>query len=246
MAHEATAHDRELSALRRRVAHKTADWLADFGLMLWQANWLDDAVSGLATVTQMVGQIGQEASDAYEKERYYAGSCLTRQLVEAHYLLAYFASDSSQPGRWLGATKNRLEKSFKPAKLRELGGFDGHDYQVHCSWGGHPTPQAKWLLPDHQPLASPELHWVDLQQHMTDSVLCSIRAAGKLNEDDSLTDALGDRFEMPPETLFEWMESDPLAKKLKLADAATVVGPYLLNSQVPPPPPLSAYDSLNG
>jgi hypothetical protein len=194
----------ELSVLRRQVAHETADWLAGFGLLLWRVNWLDDGVAGSAVATQMVGQIGQEAADAYDKERYYAGSCLTRQLVEAHYLLAYFESDTSQAARWRRASKNRLDKSFKPSKLREVLGMDGGEYRTHCALGGHPTPQAAWLLPDHQPLADQELHWVDLQQHLTDAVIRSLRAAAALGAE-RLGNSLAEGFEQPPSSIAEWL-----------------------------------------
>lgn len=148
----------ELSGLRHRAAQDSANWLARFGLLLWRTNWLDDAMVSLAIATQMVGEIGQEAADAYDNQRYYAGSCLTRQLVEAHFLLAYFRMDPTQAARWRTASKSRLDKAFRPTKLRELGGFYGKDYQVHCSLGGHPTPQAAWLLPDHEPLVEREMH----------------------------------------------------------------------------------------
>jgi len=54
-----------------------------------------------ALLTQMVGQLGQEAADACDRERWYAAAPLTRQIVEVHYLSAVFRDDAPQRARWL-------------------------------------------------------------------------------------------------------------------------------------------------
>lgn len=217
----------EVGELRRQAARQTAGWLASFGLLLWRSNLVDDAVAGVAVVTQMVGQLGQGAVDAFDRDRFYAGSCMTRQLVEAHYLLLYFATDVEQAARWRRASKNRLEKSFRPSKLRHELGADGGDYQVHCALGGHPTPQAAWLLPDHKPLVDREVSWVDLQQHLTDAVHASLNAAKELG--DRLNGVPGVTYEEPPAIIAHWIELDPLARRVNLTDAARIMGRYLIS-----------------
>lgn len=59
----------DLAVLRSRVCHLTADWLADAGKHLWVDSWMlrDQGNEAVTLVTQMVGQFGQEAADAFDR-----------------------------------------------------------------------------------------------------------------------------------------------------------------------------------
>jgi len=73
-------------------------------------------------------------------QRWYAATALTRQIVEAHYLMAVFRDDASQRSRWLNASTNRIEKSFRPSQMREASGFKPSEYKQHCTLGWAPEP----------------------------------------------------------------------------------------------------------
>src|SRR3546814_10224515 len=77
--------DDDLSARRSQICHLAADWLAGAGDSLWVSAWAtqDNDTEAVALLTQMVGQLGQEAADAFDHERWYAATALTRQIVEA-------------------------------------------------------------------------------------------------------------------------------------------------------------------
>src|SRR3546814_5019822 len=80
-------------------------------------------------------------------------------------LMAVFRDDASQRGRWLTASTNRIEKSFRPGQMRQAAGFSHSEYKQHCTWGGHPNPSARWLLPNHRGKRSEE-HTSELQSLM--------------------------------------------------------------------------------
>ncbi|MFA4051889.1 hypothetical protein [Mycobacteroides chelonae] len=165
--------DAELRAIRSEVCHLAADWLAAAGNDLWVSSWAikNPDLEAVALLTQMVGQLGQEAIDAFERERWYAATALTRQIVEANYLMAMFRIDPPQRRRWLNASNNRIVKSFRPNKMRQIAGFDAREYSQHCSWGGHPNPSARWLLPNHNTgAAHPGALAADLAMHLTEGV----------------------------------------------------------------------------
>ena len=81
------AYADELRLLRSEICHRAADWLAAAGNSLWVSAWAtkDDGTEAVALLTQMIGQLGQEAADAFDRGRWYAATALTRQIVEAHY-----------------------------------------------------------------------------------------------------------------------------------------------------------------
>src|SRR3546814_20143056 len=122
----------------------------------------------------MVGQRGQEAADAFDHERWYAATALTRQIVEAHYLMAVFRDDASQRGRWLTASTNRISKSFRPGPMLQAAWFSHSEYKQHCTWGDHTIPHARWPLPNPRGQAHPSAtmadSWLPLpeQQEATD------------------------------------------------------------------------------
>lgn len=163
----------ELRAIRSQLCHLAADWLTAAGDSLWTSAWAtkNADVEAVALVTQMVGQLGQEAADAFDRERWYAATALTRQIVEAHYLMAVFRDDPTQRARWLTASDNRIEKSFRPGQMRQAAGFDVGEYKQHSAWGGHPNPSARWLLPNHSGgEVHPSVLAADLAMHLTEVV----------------------------------------------------------------------------
>lgn len=232
----------ELHEMRVRVCSEVSAWLASHGVSLWQFGYFaeSDDIIGLGVASQMVGQVGEEAVDAFVRERWYAGSCLVRQVVEAQYLLAYFASDTKQAGRWLNATPGRLQKSFRPSALRAAGGFSGTDYALHCRWGGHPTPEAKHMLPNHELLAHSDFLWIDLAQHLSeaahyialataDSPLVLETFAGLTPEEN---EELGEVIHGPPRPITEWRNLDPLAERLP-RELSREEGPALVGDMIP-------------
>ena len=73
----------DLATLRSQVCHLAADWLAAAGDHLWTSGHLmkEDETEAVGVVVQIIGQLGQEAADAFDRGRHYAGSALARQIV---------------------------------------------------------------------------------------------------------------------------------------------------------------------
>jgi len=212
--------DDDLSALRSRICHLAADWLARAGDSLWVSAWAtqDNDTEAVALLTQMVGQLGQEAADAFDRERWYAATALTRQIVEAHYLMAVFRGDASQRGRWLTASTNRIEKSFRPGQMRGAGGFSPSEYKQHCTWGGHPNPSARWLLPNHTGRVDPSVLMADLGMHLTETVDLLVAVLKTIPSADALVAYLPPQDDLP-DTYRRWRAEDPLSERVKIPDS---------------------------
>jgi hypothetical protein len=210
----------ELRALRSEVCHLAADWLACAGDSLWVSAWAtqDRDSEALALLTQMVGQLGQAAADAFDRERWYAANSLVRQIVEAHYLMAVFRDDPSQRQRWLSASTNRIEKSFRPGQMRQAGGFKPGEYKQHCTWGGHPNPSARWLLPNHAGQVDPVVLFADLGLHLTESVDLLVDVLKTIPNAEALAEHLPPQGELP-ETYRRWRSLDSLSGRVKLPDS---------------------------
>jgi hypothetical protein len=83
---------------------------------------------------------------------------------------------------------------FAPRRIRELfrGRFVPAEYHVHCQLGGHPSPQARTLLPTHS-LASPvDLLWKDLALHLSRMWETLLESMGVLQCADYLPGGLTD------------------------------------------------------
>ncbi|KRF19878.1 hypothetical protein [Nocardioides sp. Soil796] len=212
--------DDDLSALRSQICHLAADWLAGAGDSLWVTAWAtqDSDTEAVALLTQMVGQLGQEAADAFDRERWYAATALTRQIVEAHYLMAVFRDDASQRGRWLSASTNRIEKSFRPGQMRQAGGFSPSEYKQHCTWGGHPNPSARWLLPNHTGKVHPSILMADLGMHLTETVDLLVAVLKMIPSADALVEHLPPQGDLP-DTYRQWRAEDPLSGRVKIPDS---------------------------
>lgn len=206
-----------LRDLRSLVCHLAADWLADAGDSLWVSAWVtkDHDAEAVALVAQMAGQLGQEATDAFDRERWYAAVALTRQIVEAHYLMAVFRDDPSQRQRWLNASTNRVEKSFRPGQMRQAGGFKASEYKQHSAWGGHPNPSARWLLPNHQGGVHPGILVSDLATHLTESVDLFVSVIDTMPNAQALARFVPSQGNLS-ETCHRWRSEDPLSGRFTL------------------------------
>lgn len=206
-----------LRGLRSLVCHLAADWLAEAGQLLWVDSWArkDRDTEAVALVAQMAGQLGQEAADAFDRERWYAAVALTRQIVEAHYLMAVFRDDPMQRRRWLDASTNRIEKSFRPGQMRQAGGFKASEYKQHSAWGGHPNPSARWLLPNHRGGVHPGILVSDLATHLTEAVDLLVSVIDTVPNAQALASNLPSQGDLS-ETCQRWRSEDPLSGRFTL------------------------------
>lgn len=206
----------ETRHLRSEVSHLAANWLTDAGHDLWLIGWgtRNRDVEAVALVTQMVGQLGQASADAFDVERWYAANALLRQIVEVHYLMAVFRDDPPQRQRWLDASTNRIEKSFRPSQMRLAGGFRPSEYKQHCEWGGHPNPSARWMLPCHSGNIHPSTLVADLALHLTETVDLLADLLIEIPHGEALATHLPQMDELL-ETSRRWRSIDPLSKRLQ-------------------------------
>ena len=209
-------------ALRSEVCHRAADWLAEVGHHLWVlGHWAKhEETHAVGVLTQMIGQLGQEAADAFDRRRWYAANSLVRQIVECQYFMAVFRDDPTQRVRWLEASTNRIDKSFRPGQMREASGFRVSEYKQHCSWGGHPNPSASWLLPNHQDRRTEWLGalFADLALHLTETIDILVAVIGSLSFDP--TPGLPSQ-EPLQETYERWRAEDPFSRRVTLPDSAS-------------------------
>lgn len=210
--------DAELRVIRSEVCHLAANWLAAAGNDLWVSSWAirNSDLEAVALLTQMVGQLGQEAIDAFDRERWYAATALTRQIVEANYLMAVFREDPPQRRRWLNASNNRIVKSFRPNKMRQIAGFDAREYSQHCSWGGHPNPSARWLLPNHNTgAAHPGALAADLAMHLTEGVDILVSVLETISGVEPIVERMPEADSLS-QVYTRWHAEDPLAERIAL------------------------------
>ena len=213
-----SAHADDLRLLRSQVCHAASDWLAAAGNSLWVSAWAtkDRSTEAVALVTQMIGELGQEAADAFDRGRWYAATALTRQVVEAHYLLAVFRDDADQRARWLGASTNRIEKSFRPGQMRAAGGFSVSEYK-HCAWGGHLNRSARWLLPNNTGTVDPSLLSADLGMHLTETVDLLVSILATIPNADAMVEHLPGQEDLP-EKYRHWRAEDPLSRRVQIPE----------------------------
>ena len=105
---EELADDADASANRVVVCETIANGLVRLGHVLWVAGYLigpgrvsgaspfrfgDDRAVGVATVSQIGGELARAAVDLLRANNRYAACALIRQLVEVEYLAAAFAEE---------------------------------------------------------------------------------------------------------------------------------------------------------
>jgi hypothetical protein len=124
-----------------------------------------DATAGLGVIVQEAGELVRGTVLLLEGNNTYAAAALTRQLLEAEYLLWAFAEDIDEADQWLRSGIDDW-RMWQPARLRERskGLFATRDYRMHCSTGGHPSPNGMELLPAHKQLPI-SFWWLDLANH---------------------------------------------------------------------------------
>lgn len=176
------ANDETVTASRIAVCDTIGQALFELGRTLWVAGYItgpdrkagaspfgfgnDDAV-GIATVTQIGGDLSQGATQLLKEGNLYAGAALIRQIVEVEYLAYAFAAQDKKASLWLHADRAERLKFWSPAELRKGSRrFLNSDYWHHCELGGHPTTRGMSLLPDHVRINS-ALLWVDLAGHLS-------------------------------------------------------------------------------
>jgi len=108
-----------------------------------------DDMEGLATVVAIAGSLVSACADLLRAGNQYAAWALIRQLVEVEYLAWAFAESRRDASDWLNSDRDQRLQLWQPRHLRRVsaGRFGAEDYSVHCEFGGHPTPEARNLLP---------------------------------------------------------------------------------------------------
>lgn len=175
----------------------------------------DDAAVGLATVIQIAGELMSGAVVMLEQENLYAAAALIRQLVEVEYLTWAFAEDHEQAEAWLRSSREERLKFWQPRDLRRRSGdrFRSTDYAQHCERGGHPTPEALVLLPDHGRRDSAMLWWFDLAIHST-STWDYVNAAATEFRWSEQVDPIASRHCLAA-SIRGWRQSEPLLALLE-------------------------------
>lgn len=170
-----------------------------------------DASVGLATVVQIAGELTAGAVSLLEQGNLYAAAALVRQLVEVEYVAWAFAEDKDQATVWVRSTSEERRMFWRPHDLRRRSGgrFRAADYARHCDRGGHPTPDAMALLPDHTRRDSAVWWWLDLAVHGVSTWDYVEAAARDFGWADHVRAAATGR--ALPETIERWRRSDPLA-----------------------------------
>jgi hypothetical protein len=130
----------------------------------------DDGIVGLALIAQIAGELCSGVVALLEIGNDYGAAALVRQLVEVEYLAYSFENDGSRAQQWLRSSATERRRSWQPGNLRQLadGQFRGSDYGHHCERGGHPTPVAAHLLPNHN-RDHASIWWLELAAHGSSS-----------------------------------------------------------------------------
>ena len=218
-------NDAGANARREQTCQALAAAFREVGRMLWVGGYLvgsdrpagrspyqfgSDATVGLATLAQVAGELTVGAVILLQRDNLYGAAALIRQLVEVEYLAWAFAEDEEEATRWLRSTRDERLKLWQPKRLRERsrGRFRATDYGRHCERGGHPTPDAMALLPDHSRRDSPSLWRFDLISHTASAweyLEVTLHRLGWGDQLASLESAAAVRSEIK-----HWRDSDPL------------------------------------
>lgn len=159
-------------AARRDLCAMISNSLTEAGQILWVGGYMlrDKRMEGLALLTEMGAELASGSVELFNRQLWYAGGALVRQLVEVEYLMWKFAHDKDEPARWVQSSPEEVRRNFRPAIMRQQsnGLFRDSEYQAHCERGGHPAPSGRILLKDHSsPVGTHEWLWLDLVQHLT-------------------------------------------------------------------------------
>ncbi len=178
----AALEDRASQAARAEVCRLLGPAFDSAGKLLWMLGSIvgadrvegrspfghgSDATVGVAILAQIAGQLISASVRLLDADNLYAALALIRQLVEVEYLAWAFAEDHAEAESWLRSTKDERLGKWQPRHLRERsqGRFRGKDYGYHCEVGGHPTPDAVQVLPEHSARSSASWWWLELAIH---------------------------------------------------------------------------------
>lgn len=125
-----------------------------------------------AVVIEMASELVSGAIREIDDDRRFAASALIRQLLESEYLLRAFGQEFSQASKWARSSSEDIRRLFRPATMRQIGGFSNTEYWNHCDMGGHPSPRGRVLLRYSPAVPKDEAEmmaasiWGDLAQHL--------------------------------------------------------------------------------
>lgn len=227
------AADPKTAAVRIATCNAIARALQGLGHTLWHAGYFigrdrvdgispfgfgSDATVGLATVTQIGGELARGAIALLTTGNRYAGAALIRQIVEVEYLASAFAEGDGSAMEWLHADRDARRQFWSPAAMRKRAGgrFLASDYWGHCDRGGHPTREGRMLLPDHEPSMDAPMLWVELANHLA-HVWTDVTRATRQHAhyvDDTWINVSVD------EAIAQWTATDTLAAALRDVSAA--------------------------
>jgi hypothetical protein len=222
-------NDPGVNAHREQTCQALAVAFREVGRLLWVGGSLigsdrpagrspfqfgSDATVGLATVAQVAGELTEGAVILLQRDNLYGAAALIRQLVEVEYLAWAFAEDQQEATAWLRSTRDERLRLWQPRQLRDRsrGRFRATDYGRHCDRGGHPTPEAMTLLPDHSRRDSPSLWRVDLITHSVSTWEYVQVALAKLEWGDQVSSLKAAR--EVRDAIEYWRENDPLHELL--------------------------------
>jgi hypothetical protein len=170
----AAATDERARAARKATATMIASTLeqlaatANTGAFIFRSEQL----RAMSIVVQIASELAAASVSLLGAGKGYAAATLIRQLVEAEYLVALFATDAKEAERWSMSSPAEIRKMFAPKSLRVSGSFADAEYWAHCDLGGHPNPKATLLLSGHQirfgdvEFPRLDLQWADLCHHL--------------------------------------------------------------------------------
>jgi hypothetical protein len=201
--------DSEIKSNDERVAAGIADALQEVSACLVTGGMLfgpdrvagrtqwgygDERVVGLAVVAEIAAALAVDSVTLLRRDRRYGAATLMRQVIECEYLMWLFVHNDEEARHWLNADQRELRTIFAPHRIRELSGgrFDPDEYHEHCLLGGHPSPQARALLPMHALAAPGDVLWKDLTLHLSRTWRTLLEATSVLHCAEYVPDGLAD------------------------------------------------------
>ena len=222
--------EEDAHASERRGACKAyGEALAEVGTLLWTIGYHlgpdraegespfgfgNDDVVGLSVVCQVGGQLTRGILDLLDVGNVYAAQALLRQIVEVEYLAQAFAEQDDVAAEWLRADRPARLKFWSPARLRKQakGRFLREDYWRHCELGGHPTPEARLLLPHHKTMPAAFVS-ADFAGHLFGLWAGVVKAIGVRRA--QLPDEIAAPFSKVDAAVAMWLDADDLTRVIR-------------------------------
>lgn len=169
----------------------------------------DDAMVGIATAAQVGGELLTGIGALLPLGNRYAAMALCRQLVEVQYLAWAFTEDRPEAAHWLRSSREQRLEMWAPARLRKraAGRFNDADFWLHCEHGGHPTPTATSLLPNHSKSMSVDFCWFEAAAHGTSIWNILVSAAHTVGHDSLFLDS--QEVSAAEQAIVRWQAVDP-------------------------------------